>query len=50
MAKPTTYIPDIKDQASVDFNKRLNELRNVKESVEVKERIFDLVEKVLAKS
>ena len=31
MAKPTAYTPDIKDQASVEFNKRLNELRDVKE-------------------
>lgn len=49
MAKPTAYTPDIKDKASEIFNQKLQELKNVKEPDEVKDRIFSLVDRVLAK-
>lgn len=46
MAKPNPYTPDIKDKASVEFNKRLEESKGIKEPKEVKDRIFNLVDKV----
>ncbi len=50
MAKPNAFTPDIKDEASIVFNKILEEQKNFKEPAEEIERITNLVEKVLANS
>jgi hypothetical protein len=48
MAKPVTYTADLENESSASFNRRLEEIKDVKATAEEKERIFSLVDRVLA--
>jgi hypothetical protein len=48
MAKPVTFTADLDNEASASFNRRLEEIKDVKATPEEKERIFSLVDRVLA--
>lgn len=50
MAIPNTYTPDLENEYSESFNKRLEEVQNQKMSIEERQNLFAFVDRVLANS
>lgn len=50
MAKPITYTPDLENESSESFNRRLEEVQSQKMSHDERESLFAFVDRVLAKS
>lgn len=50
MAKPITYTPDLENEASESFNKRIEEVQSQKMSQAERAELFAFVDRVLAKA